>query len=105
MDVCDLKSRYVWSFNYSDHKKTDTRATQFYQIFSKRLSKPTENQHPNFMSQPEVPDPAPPAADLQSENQPPLVQPVLNPSGPSNPAPDQAQPHGGKRTNVHLSVV
>lgn len=68
--------------------------------------KPTENQHPNFMSQPEVPDPAPPAADLQSENQPPQVQPVLNPSGPSNAAPDQAQPHGGKRTiNVHLSVL
>ncbi|XP_058624221.1 phospholipid scramblase 2-like, partial [Onychostoma macrolepis] len=38
------------------------------------------------MPQPEGPAPAPPATE---------VQPVLNPSDPSNPAPGQFQPHGG----------
>lgn len=54
------------------------------------------------MSQPEAPAPAPPA-ELQPVNQPAPVQPVVNPSGPSNPAPQQGQPYAGKhRINVCL---
>ncbi len=40
------------------------------------------------MPQPEGAAPAPTAAE---------VQPVLNPSNPSNPAPGQVQSHGGKQ--------
>lgn len=54
------------------------------------------------MSQPEAPAPAPPA-ELQPVNQPAPVQPVVNPYGPSNPAPQQGQPYAGKhRINVCL---
>lgn len=58
------------------------------------------------MPQSEGPAPAPPAIELQSMSPPPPVQPDLNQSGPSNPAPDQVQPYAGKpRINVYLSVI
>ncbi|KAK9971551.1 hypothetical protein ABG768_024913 [Culter alburnus] len=59
-----------------------------------KLGCPPQNDHPNPTPQPEGPAPAPPAAELQPDNQPPPVQPALNPSEPSNPTPHQVQPHG-----------
>ncbi|XP_042615844.1 phospholipid scramblase 2-like [Cyprinus carpio] len=54
---------------------------------------PVQNNLPNLMPQSEGPAPAPPAIELQSMSPPPPVQPDLNQSGPSNPAPDQVQPY------------
>lgn len=68
-----------------------------------KLGYPIQNNLPNLM--PHVPAPAPPA-ELQPVNQPAPVQPVMNPSGPSNPTPDQVQPYAGKqRINVYRSVI
>lgn len=59
-----------------------------------KLGCPPQNDHPNPTPQPEGPAPAPPATELHPDNQPPPVQPALNSSDPSNPAPHQL--HGGK---------
>jgi len=45
---------------------------------------------------PHAPAPAPPA-ELQPVNQPIPVQLVMNPPGPSNPAPHHGQPYAGKQ--------
>lgn len=49
---------------------------------------------------------APQHAGIHPCNQPAPVQPVMNPSGPSNPASNPVQPNTGNyRINVYLSVT
>lgn len=65
--------------------------------------KPTENQHPNLIPQPEGPALGSLAKELQSVNQPPPVHPVMNQSDPSNPAPEGPAP--GLQTDVQPPPV
>ncbi len=60
-----------------------------------KLGHPVQNNLSNPMPQSEV-------IELHSVNQPPPVQPVLNQSDPSNPAPHQAQPYAGKHIVLYI---
>ncbi|XP_067307408.1 phospholipid scramblase 1 [Pseudorasbora parva] len=62
---------------------------------------PVQFYLPNPMPQPEGSAPAPPV-ELQPVNQPAPVQPVMIPSGPSNPAPHQVQPYAGYPVQNYL---
>ncbi|XP_016421598.1 basic proline-rich protein-like [Sinocyclocheilus rhinocerous] len=62
-----------------------------HQVQSYTVGYPIQNYPPSAIPQTAGPGPVPPAAGLEPQNQPLLVQTVMNLPGPSNPVPHQVQ--------------